>query len=677
MKLFMKRRKKNNKGMSLVELICAVAIFGVATTAVGSAMIVSAQNYSRGTYEIDVQQEAQTTTNLIGNLLVEAVAASYDDTLPKPLLEIEGEDIVYQIEFDATQKTLNYKEIQNVGGVLTESVGVLAENVVAFDTNLDKDGNVFDADKNVEVDLSVEKSGRVYEASYNMTARNGAANAVGVAESAQIIVENTIVLEPGQTYDLPVTVLGTVTNKMFLATKGNAGDPITLIPAASYVKISVGTTAIGVIPFTLTTDETDDITGLPLDTETVNIQIRRVNGLDGTATPIGDDYKAGTTYKVDFTFDGTYLDKVYGKDFDTDYINPRRVSFTYSMTGMEDGYTENDYIDISSVKFVYEDMPYMSFKLLRDMPFNSEITVTAQAMHPFGAGGYNKSNTYYATVTETVLIKKSGFGGLSSELRRGSDGIDILLDSGYMNNLLDTLKSTYGTVTYKKLYSVYEATYNPDGTVASKIGPKFVMDITDGGSVTKIRNQESKRLIPDKDYIMEVWIEFYDASGNMIWPIIGTTPKEEYSFDYPLDAVRPVYYPQKDDNLGTTSNFYPMTKGTTYNETIKMNFDGLETYDYSKNYIKFKVEKSDGAGGWDAVTSGCDVRVMNGYADGDISTFFKFDNIGHYRVMVYLENIPYKSYDGNSDLTGTFNLYDEFTNEGIFYITVTEPVPGT
>ena len=36
MKLFMKKRKHNNKGMSLVELICAVAIFGVATTAVGS-----------------------------------------------------------------------------------------------------------------------------------------------------------------------------------------------------------------------------------------------------------------------------------------------------------------------------------------------------------------------------------------------------------------------------------------------------------------------------------------------------------------------------------------------------------------------------------------------------------------------------------------------------------------
>ena len=55
--------------MSLVELVCAVAIFGVATTAIGSAMVVSAQSYSRGTYELDVQQEAQITTNLIGNLV--------------------------------------------------------------------------------------------------------------------------------------------------------------------------------------------------------------------------------------------------------------------------------------------------------------------------------------------------------------------------------------------------------------------------------------------------------------------------------------------------------------------------------------------------------------------------------------------------------------------------------
>ena len=50
MKLFKKRIKGNNKGFSLVELVCAVAIFGVAATAIGSAMVVSAQSYSRGTY---------------------------------------------------------------------------------------------------------------------------------------------------------------------------------------------------------------------------------------------------------------------------------------------------------------------------------------------------------------------------------------------------------------------------------------------------------------------------------------------------------------------------------------------------------------------------------------------------------------------------------------------------
>ncbi len=665
MKLFMKKRKQNNKGMSLVELICAVAIFGVVTTAIGSAMVVSAQNYSRNTYELDVQQEAQTTTNLVGNLLVEAVAASFDDTLAKPLLEIEGENIKYQIEYDTTAQTLNYKEID---AALNESVGVLAENVVAFDTNLDKDGDAFEADKNVEVTLSIEKNGRVYDASYNTTARNGAANAVGVVESAQILVEKTIVLEPGQSYNLPVSVVGNIANKMFLAKKGNAGDPISLTAAASYVSISVGTTATGVIPLVLETDETDTTTGLPLDTQTVNIQIRRVNGLNGTATPSGGaDYMAGTTYKVDITFDGTYLDKVYGKDFDTDYINPRQVSFTHTMTGMEAGFGINDYIDASSIKYVYTDAPYMSFKLKKDMPAGSEIVVTAQALHPFGAGGYNKSNAYYDTVTVNVPIKKNGFGGLSSELRRGSDGIDILLDSSYMSNLI----SLYGN-NFKKFYTVYEATYNASGTLISKSDAKFTMDLTDGGSVTKIRNQESKRLIPDKDYIMEVWIEFYDASGNKVWPIVGTTPKEQYSFEYPLDAVSAIYYPQEEDGLGYSGSVYPMTKGTS-DESINMNFEGLETYDYAKNHIKFIVEKNDGYGNYAPVTSGCDVRVMNGYADGDISTFFKFDNIGHYRVKVYLDNIPYKSYDGNTDLSGDFDLFDETTGEGIFYITVTEP----
>ena len=673
MKLFMKKRKHNNKGMSLVELICAVAIFGVATTAVGSAMIVSAQNYSRNTYELDVQQEAQMATNLVGNLIVEAVAASFDDTVAKPMLEIEGENIKYQIEYDASTKTLNYKEID---AALNESIGVLAENVVALDTNLDKDGNAFDADKNVEVTLSIEKNGRVYEASYNTTARNGAANSIGVVEAAQILVEKTIVLEPGQKYYLPVSVVGNIANKMFTAKKGNVGDPVTLGVSGSSVYIDVGTTATGVIPIVVETAEDDDLTGLPLASESVNIKIRRVNGLNGTATPIGGaDYMSGTTYKVDISFDGTELDKVYGKDFDTDYINPRQVSFTYTMSGMESGLGVNDYIDATSIKYVYEDAPYMSFKLKKDMPPGAEIVVTALALHPFGASGYNKSNTYYDTVTVDVPIKRNGIGGLSSQLRRGSDGIDILLDPTYMDNLLNTLKSTYGTVTYKKKYSVYEATYDAGGNLTSKSGAKFTMDLTDGGSVTKIRNQESKRLIPDKDYILEVWIEFYDASGNMVWPIIGTTPKDQYSFEYPLDAVSALYYPQKDDNLGTSVNKYPMTKNA--DKTIKMNFDGLETYDYANSYIKFKVEKSDGAGGWidlsdSSYNSVRDVRVMEGAPAGDIKTFILFREIGHYRIMPYLENIPYKSYDGNSDLTGTFPIYNETTGEGIFYITVTE-----
>ena len=67
-------KKHDNRGLTLVELLCSIAILSVLAVAVGSVLVVSAKNYQRGTSEINLQQEAQLTANQIAELIIDTTA---------------------------------------------------------------------------------------------------------------------------------------------------------------------------------------------------------------------------------------------------------------------------------------------------------------------------------------------------------------------------------------------------------------------------------------------------------------------------------------------------------------------------------------------------------------------------------------------------------------------------
>ncbi len=73
-------KKVNNKGMSLVELICAIGIMGLLGASVAGIMMVSANTYSRGTADVDLQQEVQLLVNQIGNLIQDATEVTSGGT---------------------------------------------------------------------------------------------------------------------------------------------------------------------------------------------------------------------------------------------------------------------------------------------------------------------------------------------------------------------------------------------------------------------------------------------------------------------------------------------------------------------------------------------------------------------------------------------------------------------
>lgn len=665
MKLFRKRRKLNNKGLSLVELVCAVAIFGLATTAIGGAMVVSAQNYSRGTYELDVQQEAQTTTNLIGDLLFDANGAKFDSAATNPVLVIQGEGIEYHITYDTTTKELKYEQF--VGG--TSATGILAQNVKSFSaSNLDAAGTNFQTNKNVKIELEIEKNGRTYEAEYSTTARNGAAQSVGVAESAEIIIESEIVLEPRQTYLLPYEVVGSITDKSISISPGSG---ITVTQSGTNLSITVADTATGTIPFTVSTIQQSKnpdgtLTGLPLATKTVNVKVRRVNQVtspmdadndgiaDNNALQSGDNYKNGASYLVEFGYVGDFMSKVYGKAYDMDYVNPKQLDISYTMTGIPDAMTNY----ISGVQIEGGENPYIRFDLIQDMPTGSEIIITATAKHPAGT---NKKGLPYATVVDTVKIKYDQSLYPDATFMRGTDGT-ITCDSTMLGQIQNVAVAAGANMNYfYHLLTIYEL-----DSYGNKIEiPACKQMVVGGGMNFQIDDEDSIRLDPLKSYVYKLEIMFYrnqDGSGNYIDPIWTVSP---YSKEYPLDAIRFTYDYVEDDNIGTATNLYPMV-AEQWDSTFTVNVKGLEMSD-NKGCVIFTAEKSDGSGGWDSTTR-FEWQNSSFTKNTGLATYqFMFRDPGIYRITASVNNYNYKDYDGVTNKTYTGPFVD---GTGEFYVTV-------
>ncbi len=673
MKLFRKRRKGNNKGLSLVELVCAIAILGIVLTAVGSAMVVSAQSYAKGTYEIDVQREAQTTTNLVGNLIVDAVTAEF--TVPsenQKILKVNNGKTMYEITYDKLAGVLNYREQDIATGA--EAYGVLAQNVTDFDVNLSD----FAAHNNAEVYLKVEKTEREYEATYNTTSRNGSSESTGVADMANIIVENNVVLEPGQTYQFPITVVGSASNRavtvsgLFTRTGDLADTTFSYDSLNNVATVTIGLNASGAFGFNVATIMTDDA-GMPLASEQVAINVRRVNAIttpndadgdnmaDATALKSGVAYKSGAVYRVEFTPVGENFEKRFGKTFDMDYIDPRQLDLSITMSAP---YNVNEYVRELSKIYTATDSSnaYAEIQLIQDLPEGAEVHITATSKH---ASGTNKTSRAYATVERDVIIKKmfTPFS-MTNDINRGNDdhGVEILFNEEYHSQLV----ALYGS-NYRRSITVYEAKVDETGALV-KDSYAFTVDAGEqGGLRCAIRLEDSQRLRPDKAYIINCSITFYNDDGSVKWPVAGTDPAL-YSTEFPVPALS-VVYDCGASNMGVPGNEYPLTKDNMIR--MKYRCNGLDLTRY-QNKVTWVVEKSDGFGNFSAYTGTTEIASeMSSEAEsiqgiGQMKILFR--ETGTYRLKAYITDYQYKDYNGN-DITGSFSLNDG-SSVGVLYVKV-------
>ncbi len=663
MRLF-RKRCKNNKGFSLVEVICAVAILGVTSTAIGSAMIVSTQNYQRGNAEVDVQKEAQTVTNLVGNLLVDAVDVdtSTDGTTGAQTVVIYKEGKEYTLTY--VDNTISYKE-KNLGDS-SEVTGCLAENVTNFDLIAATDFE--NSDRNVRVDMEVTIGDKAYEASFTNTARSGKATNVGATQMARInLADSVVILEPGQTYDFNITVDGMTASEAGIvwsapeAYDGSSNVGSTAWNSASTLtcgKLQVGTDAKGILAFTIHTDAVrDPNTGLPLDTRQVLVYIRRVNDINLTDTikdasgntPTGNNrYKAGVTYRIDAKALGTSLEKKLGlNNYDNDYVNPYYIDFTCEMK-INDGLTvlneaeRNVYM--TEVRDVQDtENPYFQFTLGQDMPSESEIIIKAKAKHPDGA---NKTGVDYGDVAVEYPIEYVYTPwDANSDLVRGSDGVVIMFDGAYYQNI----KDTYHATKHKKTLRIYEAQVDAEGNVISVSDPIIERPLTDDGAVTHFQYADSQYFEPNTTYVIELSIQFLNDANAVVWPLVDTDPIL-YKYKHILGVVK-MSYDCKQSGIGTVDT-KKQTALNTYTKELML-FDGI-TWNELQAHIKFKKEMWQNDS-WVELAEGDDTyfTVQNA---GESHVGYTAKQAGTYRIIPYMENFDYKKPDGTTVTVMTTDL---------------------
>ncbi len=193
-----KKRKMNNKGFSLVEILVAMAILGVVSLAIYSFMNTGARLYQRTSSDADIQTEAQLVANSISDLIIDCeVNISYgptvSDRIPEytgsvsagglpggtnpdadNILEIDNNNYQFLIIPDGEQ--LFYLERRAQAGTDTyeaydlSKAQLLAENVTDFSVDLSR---VTGKSKNiVTFSMTYEKGGRRYSGNYQVNLRN-------------------------------------------------------------------------------------------------------------------------------------------------------------------------------------------------------------------------------------------------------------------------------------------------------------------------------------------------------------------------------------------------------------------------------------------------------------------------------------------------------------------------
>ena len=148
----MKKLRKNNRGVTLVELIVSTAILTIVALAASAFMIAGTRTYSSVSYSVRLQYEAQIAMAQLQEYTVDCTdGIAWDGST---LYIVNGTD-VHLFKFDSQAETLDESTI---------TYNLAAEHIADMDVTL--------SNGQAEITLQMQRNNKTYSATQVISMRN-------------------------------------------------------------------------------------------------------------------------------------------------------------------------------------------------------------------------------------------------------------------------------------------------------------------------------------------------------------------------------------------------------------------------------------------------------------------------------------------------------------------------
>lgn len=209
---------KNNKGYTLVELLVTLAVFAIIMAEVGNMIMNSSRLYRNGTYEVELQTEAQQIVQQMEELLIDvnhSVSTVYYESLSSDFITISnntagmaggGDYTIYNFTLDRDPVrgygTLYFSKTSSDGSDPVTAIP-MAEYVQSI--SLDMDGYASDV---VTLNVSMNNGRYGYQASQDIYLRNSVGSGGGGSYNNSAEYQAELVVLRYRVYDLDDVVAG-------------------------------------------------------------------------------------------------------------------------------------------------------------------------------------------------------------------------------------------------------------------------------------------------------------------------------------------------------------------------------------------------------------------------------------------------------------------------------------
>lgn len=695
---------KENRGISLVEIMCALGVMGLISFSVASMVISSSRSYTRGTTEVNLQQESQFTANLVGNLVMDSIGdIEYTADAVGTTMKIRKTDAEYVLEYVNADNCIYCSMYDTVGNLMAGDQ-LLAENVTGFHADITD----FGSNGNVKMYLGLAQGTRTYAADYTMTSRNGLIHTSTMESAVTIVTENRILMEPSQEVTLMATVIGTTETDLNWILMGNtSADSVVYRDMTGNWKLKMGRDedAESMTLFAQTIAKKEDGT-TPLGQANVSVLLRRVNTVRLSSTlDSGEDMKTGAVYTISASVEGYHLD-ITGLDSDFEhadrnykpYVATRNIQWNsvFTVNGAAVWNPADYYTVLDSNGNEGGGTCYYRIRLNQDIQNGYQFMLTATAKHPEGMMGgvvTNKTGVGYDHVYGYWWLFKNYYTYNGDALQRSSDN-----SLGNFTSF-DSLKSVMAAKYYgtgespfePRKYHRYRQVLSEDAEGNRTYGPW-----THWRKNPENNNDLDINLRPlvlsfdfNRAYEVQVCMTIYDTNRNVTaWPIYGSTPqsgdyialdvpKESYIMDGIVNPVT-VRFNKWTDHLiwdsvtGYGSEDAPYILHMTGSEvTDSFNYASHTGYKENElgNYLTYRMQYFDEAESrWKDVSGGKAEISQQG-----VHCVMRFRQTGRYRVLVCCSNINSYAWNGSNYIQTPSRSYDLFqtdTGVGIFYYSV-------